>query len=249
MNILFDIGNTSIDWAIEEQGEFSKYGKMNHGAIPVHDGLDKQFHMENLQPEHILLANVGDSRIMASLTSWVEKYWQVELWQAQVLSEFNGLKNSYTDTRQMGVDRWLAMVAAWDSHKSALCIVSCGTALTIDLIDESGQHLGGYIMPGINLMQQALVQNTEQINSPISNTISIDLAKDTSSAINHGACLAAIATIDRAVAMSQDKYKLKATCIITGGAASLIKPALNQTFLYEPDIVLRGLSLSHKAMQ
>ena len=162
--------------------------------------------------------------------------------------EFNGLKTSYIKTEQMVIDRWISMVACWERYQSSLCVVSCGTALTIDSIDHEGNHLGGYILPGVDLMQQSLIKNTENINFNINHCPSIDYASDTKTAVNNGAFLSLVSSIDRVV--NKLKFELGGVpkCVIYGGNAPLMKPLLEQKFEYEPNLVLHGLLITHNTL-
>ncbi len=248
MNLLLDIGNSSVNWVLQEQDEFASGGAFSYEKNNLEQSLQ-----ENLlfleKPSSVLVSNVAGVKVSNSLNSWVKKQWQQELWQPCVSTKFKDLKNSYSDVQQMGLDRWLAMVAGWEEHQTALCLVGCGTALTIDVIDSSGEHLGGYIVPGIELMQRALVSSTEQINVVVNNKASLEYAKDTQAAINNGAFLAAVSMIDHVRDKFANESKCKPKCIISGGMAELIKPFLDYPFEYEPNLVLTGLSMLHKASQ
>ena len=74
-----------------------------------------------------------------------------------------GVTNSYRQPRRLGVDRWVAMIGAWSEFESSCLVVDAGTAVTIDAIDDTGQHLGGQILPGVALMARALASNTSDI--------------------------------------------------------------------------------------
>ena len=246
MKLLLDIGNSSVNWALEEGGQFTLDGAFRYDK----NNLDKnlQDKLSLLQtPTKILLANVAGNKVFASLDAWVKQHWQLECWQPSVSAEFNQLKNSYKNTQEMGIDRWLAMIAAWEKYQTALCIVGCSTALTIDSIDSQGNHLGGYIIPGIELMQQALITKTECINVTTNKHASITYAKNTQAAINNGAFFAATAMIDRAVMNLSDKPEALPICVIFGGMSELINPLLNAQFEHEPNLVLSGLLIAHKA--
>src|SRR3546814_5490867 len=67
---------------------------------------------------------------------------------------WHGLRNAYREPERLGVDRWLAMIAAWHTHRGAACIANAGTALTVDVIDAQGQHLGGIIAAGLAAQQR-----------------------------------------------------------------------------------------------
>jgi type III pantothenate kinase len=247
MALLLDIGNSAVKWAITQQGKLTSTGVFSYSKNNFEDDIkDNLFLIE--KPSKIFVSNVAGNSIFNLLNKLTKQHWSLECWQAQVLAEFKELKNSYNNIEQMGIDRWLAMVAAWEKSHSALCLVSCGTALTIDLIDSKGIHLGGYIIPGVELMQKALVNNTAQINIDIKKEASIEYAKNTQAAVNNGAFLAAISMIDRAVdTFTESNSDVK--CIISGGMANSINPLLKHAFEYEPNLVLMGLSIQYKAKQ
>ena len=244
MKLLLDIGNSSVNWANENKSKFLSQGSFIYDKKNFENSLEKNISLSK-NISKILVSNVGGLEIFKSLNSWVKKNSSLELWQSCVNEKFKGLKTGYSQTQQMGIDRWLSMVASWETYNSALCVVNCGTALTIDSIDSSGNHLGGYIIPGINLMQKLLVENTKKINIDIKNKPSIDYARDTKAAVNNGAFLASVSIIDRVVNNTTIELGSSPKCIISGGNAQLIKPLLSQKFQYEPNLVLDGLLIVH----
>jgi len=247
MKLLLDIGNSSVNWASEKESKFLSQGSFLYDKNNFESSLQENISITN-NTSKILVSNVAGLDIFNSLNSWVEKHGVLELWESSVEKKFKGLKTSYTKTEQMGIDRWLSMVACWEKYKSSLCIVSCGTALTIDSIDYEGNHLGGYILPGIELMQKSLIKNTENINFSINHEPSIDYASDTKTAVNNGAFLSLVSSINYAV----NKLKLELgdapKCVIYGGNAPLMKPLLEQKFEYEPNLVLYGLLITHNTL-
>jgi type III pantothenate kinase len=140
----------------------------------------------------------------------------------------------------------MAIIAAWHrfhSDKAAICVVDCGTATTIDGISESGQHLGGFIIPGYTMMQEILMNNTAKINIIKNSTPIIDFSNSTEQGVNNGCYLAMVASIDRIVAVMRKDYGERIRCIITGGNAKIILKQLATEFEHEPELVLHGLSL------
>jgi type III pantothenate kinase len=244
MKLLLDIGNSSVNWASEKKSQFFSQGSFIYNKNNFENSLEKNISLTK-NVSKILVSNVAGLEISNSLGSWVKKHSSLELWQSCVEKKFKGLKTSYSETQQMGIDRWLSMVAGWEKHQSSLCVVSCGTALTIDSVDSKGNHLGGYIIPGIDLMQKILIANTEKININIGNNPSIDYASDTKTAVNNGAFFASVSIIDRVVNKLLTELGSMPKCIISGGNASLVKPLLEHRFEYEPNLVLRGLLIAH----
>ncbi|MCG5492895.1 type III pantothenate kinase, partial [Klebsiella variicola] len=83
---------------------------------------------------------------------------------AQVHTEYAQLKCGYEQPAQLGIDRWLQVLAVAQPDQN-VCVNGCGTALTIDLV-QGYQHLGGYILPNLYLQRDALIQNTKGIKIP-----------------------------------------------------------------------------------
>ena len=142
-----------------------------------------------------------------------------------------GMRNGYTKPHTLGVDRFAALVAAHQQAQNQL-VVMAGTAITIDALDETGEFLGGLIVPGLHTMRQALHLHTAQLpNIAIDKDLLCALPKATDSAIASGAmqaCVGAVAmqahTFSQ-VLRAQDK-KLK-RIVIAGGGATAMLPQLN----------------------
>jgi type III pantothenate kinase len=248
MKLFLDIGNSSVKWAVQEKNNFISTGTFSYKNNNFQNELQQNLIFSE-KPMAVLVSNVIEKEIFELVNSWTKKQWQLECWQPKVSAHYKKLKNCYSDINQMGIDRWLAMVAAWELYSSAVCLVSCGTALTIDFIDEEGQHLGGYILPGIELMQKALVSNTVQISIDVRNNPSIEYGNDTQSSVNNGSFLAAASTINNVVDKFTKELNCELNCIISGGMAESIKPFLNNPFEHEPNLIFMGLSILHKAKQ
>lgn len=246
MILLLDIGNSSVKWALQQDDVLTSRGAFSYTKNSFEQDLWENLSFSK-KPSNVLVSNVAGDDIFSSLDDWVKLQWQQECWQPKVSAKFKELKNSYTNIQQMGLDRWLAMIASWEKYQSALCLVSCGTALTIDLINADGQHLGGYIVPGIELMQKALIDNTKQIDVSVKHQASLVYAKDTQTAVSNGAFLATVSTVDHVVENFSNETNDEVKCIITGGMAEIIKPLLAASFKHEANLVLDGLSTLYKA--
>ncbi|MDO4250825.1 MAG: type III pantothenate kinase [Moraxella sp.] len=143
---------------------------------------------------------------------------------------------------QLGVDRWLQMLGAVDDAQKQ-CIVGCGTALTIDLLDK-GVHLGGYIFPNVHLQRQALYAGTQQIAAttkavPLDVFNSLAPAQNTQEAVNHGILLSVVGAINTITHAHPDH-----TLILTGGDAPSLAPHLNPAqhpIAIEDNLLLKGL--------
>ena len=163
---------------------------------------------------------------------------------ARTLGEQAGVINSYADPARMGVDRWLAMLAARASTGGPCCVIDAGTAITMDGVDRSGRHLGGYIVPGLRLMEKALLQGTGQVRVESRPAPGIAPGDSTETAVVHGAMVMAIAFIERAVDTFAASFGEKPRSILTGGDAALLGPHLRREVALEPGLVLDGLAIA-----
>lgn len=247
MNLLIDIGNSRIKWCLYENAEkiYGLSGSM-HNDSTVQQELFSAAWCDLASPDSVLVSNVCGSDVAGSLRTWAYKQWQIETRFVQTEASSHGVQNAYADFHKLGIDRWLAIIAAWHKYRDnhhAICVVDCGTATTIDGISASGQHLGGYIFPGYSMMQEVLVSKTSAINMITETVPSGDFSNTTEQAVNNGCYLATIATIDNIVVSMKKKFGPELACIITGGVAKLVVKQLETEFAYEPDLVLQGLAL------
>jgi type III pantothenate kinase len=147
-----------------------------------------------------------------------------------------GVVNAYQQPERLGVDRWLSLVAVWQQYQVSACIVDCGTAITVDLLDAHGRHQGGLISPGLMLMKESLGQGTAALSVSDASHV-FGLADSTEAAIYSGTLMAAIGLIEHVLAKHPSGIRL----ILTGGDAELIAGQLDAVSTVDPDLVLRGL--------
>ena len=118
-----------------------------------------------------------------------------------------------------------------------LCVISCGTALTIDLT-QGQQHLGGYIVPNLYLQRDSLIQNTKGIKIPDAAFEELSPGRNTIDAVHHGIFLGLLSTIEHVLQQSPRQL------ILTGGDATLFAGFLAQySPKIEPDLLLKGLKI------
>lgn len=151
---------------------------------------------------------------------------------AQVDDQHTDLKSHYNPT-QLGVDRWLQMLGAVN-RMSHQCVIGCGTALTIDLI-EHGVHLGGYILPNAYMQRHALYAGTHQIAVKAGRFDSLALGCTTFDAVNHGILFGIVATVRAIISAYPDFYP-----ILTGGGSVMLKPHLGDICI-DDNLLLQGL--------
>lgn len=153
-----------------------------------------------------------------------------------------GVTNAYSDPDTLGVDRWLAVCAAWNASDGSCIAIDAGTALTIDVVAESGQHLGGYIVPGLATMQRHLWDTTEQVKVSTEESAKTDFyGTNTKSCVANGTlkmCSEFINGVLRAPGVATPAV------FLTGGDAQSILPHIDAEVRFQPYLVLDGLALA-----
>ncbi len=242
MNLLLDIGNSSIKWAQAEGTTLLAGGSVMHRDADF-ESLASHAWQAIDTPQRVVVSNVAGSAIAASLNAWTERHWQLKPCFIRAARQVAGLTNAYTHPETLGVDRWAAMLGARMDYTGALCVVDCGTAITMDHVASDGVHRGGLILAGIDMMQQALQGSTANLRVPGARHDVSLLACNTDDAIASGSLYAAAAAIDRIAGDIAATSKEPLHTVLTGGDAVRVLPLLTITARYDPDLVLKGLAV------
>ena len=229
-----DVGNTRLKYWITEHDQIIEHVAKLHLQSPAELLLGLIQHFKSLDLDHVGISSVLDKKNNDRIQK-ILKFLAVPVTIAKVHAEYAGLRCAYEDTTKFGIDRWLQMLAVVKDPTQKYCVISCGTALTIDLTDGL-QHLGGYILPNLYLQRDSLIQNTKGIKIPDASFDELSPGKNTIDAVHHGILLSLVSTIEKVL----DKYPSK--LILTGGDAALFARYLEK---YQPDVevdlLLRGL--------
>jgi type III pantothenate kinase len=243
--LLMDVGNSRVKWGVLDGGEIRRTGHISQERI--HDkGLQVLTTKIPSHVDKVLISNVAGTTFATRLSGVVGMHCECDVRFARTARCGWGVTNSYTQPRRMGVDRWVAMVGAWAEVQSACLVVDVGTAMTIDAIDDDGQHLGGQIIPGVTTMASSLSSATSGIPEvrPAPGRGCTDLGmfgRNTAAAVREGAQNAVVGAVDRAIRTLQSNSYAPAV-VLTGGDSSRILNALCESPLHRPHLVLQGLA-------
>jgi type III pantothenate kinase len=226
MYLLLDIGNT------REKAALIKNGKVS--ALPqlAPDNLAK------LPIKAVYYASVASQEkvaVIKQLLGLDHLPWR----QVHADVQAYGVTNIYQQAETLGVDRWLAMLGAqllWPSQ--SLLIVDAGTAITLDWLQQDGKHRGGWIVPGLKLQQQAVVNNTARVfNNEMFNG-RLEAGVDTITCLQNG-CLASVLGAIQFAWQQMPCDKL----LLTGGDSKFLKPYLSELpLVVEPLLIFHGLA-------
>ena len=241
MIVDIDVGNTRVKWRV--CGDQSKV--LGRGWCLTNEGAIGEF-LDDLkgEPTRFRVASVAGARVMGRLQRKIEERWGIQPEFAVTAENQCGVVNSYSVPSRMGVDRWLAMLAAFHRVGDGVCVVDCGSALTLDLVAADGRHLGGYITPGLRLIENSIVTNTERVNlkEPASPP-GLGPGRSTEQAVNNGLLLMLVGAIEKALEQFA-KLEKGFTIYLTGGDAELMASMLSVDVNLEQDLVLDGLRLA-----
>lgn len=243
MILELDLGNTRAKWRIlNERAEI-----VVRGVEDVARWLDSNF------PES-WFANIQRVRISSVLSAATEKQlitkMQSELPIAPQLARSKshccGVTNAYANPERLGVDRWLALIAAYQAAGRAVMVVDVGTALKIDAANDAGHHIGGYIIPGAALMERALLDGTDRVRYESGVQMeSVAFGFDTRSCVQNGIAAALVGAA--LVAIEQCKLQIgrQPALYFTGGLGSQMQRCLElngvRDIRFEADLVMDGL--------
>ncbi|EAQ98562.1 type III pantothenate kinase [Congregibacter litoralis] len=230
--ILLDIGNSGAKWLRIDEGKISGAGRLDTAQIPKTLG-------PSLQNAKVLIASVAAPELQQELSEKLSAQGAV-VWFAQTRDSLDGLVNSYADPERMGVDRWLAMLAARRRHSGYLCVVDAGSALTIDLVAPGGEHEGGYIIPGTALMERALFADTRRVRDRVAGAVSLLPGRSTAEAVSHGLLLAQAGAVDLALKRASQRGETP-RLLLCGGGAEQLAEALSCEYTLAPRLVFEGL--------
>ena len=234
-----DLGNTRLKyWLTDDVGQVISHDAKQHLQAPAEllIGLTDRF--ERLAPDFIGISSVLGEQIN-TLVAQTLSHLSIPFEFVHV-DPAHPLMRSHYDANQLGVDRWLQMLGVVD-HKKRQCVIGCGTAVTIDLIDHA-QHLGGYIFPSIYLQRESLFSGTKQITISNGEFDSIAPGMSTQDAVHRGILLSIIGAINE-ISQRHGNFEL----ILTGGDAPIIAQHITRPVCIRDDLLLDGLARFFKS--
>ena len=244
MNLLIDFGNSRFKWATSENGS------LQSSAAEVYDSKQTGVVIKNL----LARLPIQQSRQIHVVSVLGEEFDQEFVQHAADIADANiayyvsqreafGIRLAYDDPASYGADRYAALVAAYHSGKGAKIVVDCGTAVTVDAINEGGIHLGGLIVPGVELMCSMLAENTTGISHSDSTNGVEYLNASTHDSVVSGSTLCLRHGLHSIIANIQQKLGQRASVYVTGGASAAIIDMENDQIIERPDLVLEGLQI------
>ncbi|CAM3665406.1 type III pantothenate kinase [Polynucleobacter arcticus] len=261
--LVFDIGNTRLKWAAVESTQniadrnkklWAYSGSISNQSfqspelrVELSDYISKTMP----KPDAIGFCCVAGDTAIQNLRSLFPQWQDLNWKQLTGDSPYEGLRTLYEDPSQLGADRWAGVIGARALSSTNTLIINAGTATTIDLLGGNGVHYGGWILPGLNLMQESLSSNTAQLPLAVRSSTTAAQASfgmNTNGAMTGGCDAAQMGAILRAAYLAKAMNHPVERIWLDGGNAKILANEIKQfpelaALPVEPieGLVLRGL--------
>jgi type III pantothenate kinase len=234
-----DAGNSRIKWRLR-LGE-----RLTSGAFAHSGRIDLLDRLPAASPERVRVANVASFGRSEALRDALQGRYGVAPLFAKTRRACGGVTCGYTDPSRFGVDRWMAIVAARQLTADAFAVADLGTAATLDFVNGAGLHLGGYIVPGVQSMVDALFRRTADVQVRFEYPQCLQPGANTPDAVNRGVLAMLCAFIEIFTNRFEQDHRVgRASLFVSGGDADVVSPHLQRPHTVVPDLVLDGLSIA-----
>ncbi|MEI7637481.1 MAG: type III pantothenate kinase [Syntrophus sp. (in: bacteria)] len=156
-----------------------------------------------------------------------------------------GMPIYYDNPKEVGADRIVNAVAAYEKYKRDLIIVDFGTATTFDYVSVKGEYMGGCIAPGIMISSEALFERAAKLPRVELSKPRAIIAKDTVSSMQAGIMYGYAGLVDGIVGRIKSETKGNPMVIATGGLAKIVAPETKTIEVVDDMLTLEGLRLIH----
>lgn len=244
MILELDCGNSFIKWRVINSAD----GVVCCGGVVASDqDLIQALTGQYLKLRACRLVSVRGDEETASLVALLKVSFEIECACACPAVELAGVRNGYEHYERLGLDRWLALVGAYHQSGNACLVLDLGTAVTVDLVDGNGVHLGGYIGPGMPLMRSQLCTHTRRIR--YDHVVAehalrtMEPGRSTAEAVERGCALMLRGFVQAQLELARQRLGSFFEVFLTGGDAPLVADLVPDARVM-PDLVFIGLAIA-----
>ncbi len=241
MQLLIEAGNTFVKVAIfsEEEG-IRIIGKYPSKQLEL---VLEPLLLEKIK--RIVFASVGPVEVENAIQR-IAAQTGIPAMQVKTPAQDFGVRNAYQEYQYLGVDRWLTLVSVFQRIQKSTVIIDIGTALTFDVLNQQGEHLGGWIAPGYQLMMSSVLENTAKVFSDREHSEAIQFADNTADGLKNGCRAALLGLIEFGLQEAEHLLKEKPLVILCGGGVQHLPKCFIEMHNQRSELVLEGLALYAK---
>ncbi|MCY1291293.1 Type III pantothenate kinase [compost metagenome] len=245
MILELDCGNSFIKWRVlDALGARVVAAGVVGSAEPLLQALQS---IPSLALHHARLVSVRSDEETAQLVALLSRRFGVQASCAHAEPSRGGVRNGYEDYRRLGMDRWLALLGAYQQARGACLVLDLGTAVTADFVAADGGHLGGFICPGVPLMRNQLRTHTRRIRyddvAAEEALHSLSPGRSTVEAVERGCSLMLRGFVQTQLELARGYWGEDFQTFLTGGDAPLVAEILPAARVV-PDLIFVGLAIA-----
>lgn len=248
MLLVIDVGNTNIVLGIFKDQELVDHWRVSTDRLRTTDEygvlIRHLFYLNGVNSEEIdaIIISSVVPPVMPTLERMCQRYFGLT---PLVIGPGvkTGMDIKYDNPREVGADRIVNAVAAYEKFGGPVIIIDFGTATTFCAVDKKGTYLGGAICPGIGISTDALVQRTAKL--PRIEVVQAEkvICRNTVESMQAGVFYGFVGQVDGIVTRMRRELGCKAKVVATGGLAVIVAPATDAIDVVEPMLMLEGLKI------
>jgi len=242
--LAIDVGNTSTFMAHYAGGKFRRSWRLATKTLTKVSvmSLKRKFIMKNIEAAIIASVVPDKGELLKRAISQ-----KLGIKTFLIGKDFEApIKNKYKNPRQVGIDRLMNSVAAFNRYQKEVIVIDFGTAITFDIVSKKGEYVGGVIAPGIEISLEALYRKTALLPKIRLAHPKNLIGKDTVESIRVGCSIGIGGLCDRIVTEITKRYHLRPIVIATGGYAQFMRKYCNCIDTIDSMLTMEGIFLSYK---
>ena len=251
MLLVIDVGNTNMVLGVYKDKELLDHWRIATDRQRTTDEygvlIRELFYLNDLRADDINAIII--SSVVPPVVPTLERMCQRYFGLSPLLigpGVKTGMDIRYDNPREVGADRIVNAVAAYEKYGGPVIIVDFGTATTFCAVDAKGVYLGGSICPGIGISTEALVQRTAKLpRIELKRTDSV-ICRNTIESMQAGVFYGFVGQVEGIVARMRRELDMSARVVATGGLAVVIAPATKAIDVVEPMLTLEGLRIIYE---
>ena len=251
MLLVIDVGNTNMVLGVYKDTELLDHWRIATDRQRTTDEygvlIRELFYLNDLRADDINAIII--SSVVPPVVPTLERMCQRYFGLSPLLigpGVKTGMDIRYDNPREVGADRIVNAVAAYEKYGGPVIIVDFGTATTFCAVDAKGVYLGGSICPGIGISTEALVQRTAKLpRIELKRTDSV-ICRNTIESMQAGVFYGFVGQVEGIVARMRRELDMSARVVATGGLAVVIAPATKAIDVVEPMLTLEGLRIIYE---
>ena len=254
MLLVFDIGNSNIVLGTYEGKKLLRHWRISTDRQKTGDEygmlINNLFRFQGIRMSDVTAIIISSvvPPLVVPLAKMCERYFRLRpLIVGRGIK--TGIKLKYENPREIGADRIVNSVGAYEQFGGPLIVVDIGTATTFDIVAENGDYLGGVIAPGIGISSEALFQRAAQLPRVALVTPRTIICRNTVTAMQAGVIFGFVGQIDEIVRRIKAEMKQEMRVIATGGLAKMISRESKTIDKVDNFLTLTGLRVLYERNQ